>query len=192
MHLIRDISRGRLEGDYIGSTEIKFWPNIVTGGHFTADTKTAGSITLLLQVALPCLLFANTTTTLTLIGGTNTEMAPQVDYMTEVFRPNLEKFGATFDFELIKRGYFPKGGGVVKITINPITVLNAIEMLDQGHLNAVYGWSFVAGTLPIIITEKTANAAVDCLKENFPQVNVELEKYKENRDVAPNNCSGLM
>lgn len=78
VHLMRDISRGCVEGDYIGSTEIKFWPNTVTGGNFTADTKTAGSVTLLLQVALPCLLFGNTTSSLTLCGGTNTEMAPQV------------------------------------------------------------------------------------------------------------------
>lgn len=192
MQLIRDISRGKLQGDYIGSMEIIFWPSTVTGGHFLADTKTAGSITLLLQVALPCLLFTNTTSTLTLIGGTNTEMAPQVDYMTEVFRPNLEKFGATFDFELTKRGYFPKGGGIVKIIVNPIRVLNSVEMLVQGQINAVYGWSFVAGTLPMVIAEKSANAAVACLKHSFPQVNVELERYKESMDVAPHNCAGLM
>lgn len=71
--------------------------------------KTAGSISLLLQVALPLTFFADSDTTLTLQGGTNAEMAPQIDYTTEVFKPVMEKFGATFDFDLIKRGYFPKG-----------------------------------------------------------------------------------
>lgn len=28
----------------------------------------------------------------------------QIDFMTEILRPNIEKFGATFDFDLKKRG----------------------------------------------------------------------------------------
>jgi len=42
------------------------------------------SIGLLIQVALPCILFTNGITTLKLRGGTNAEMAPQIDYTTEV------------------------------------------------------------------------------------------------------------
>lgn len=30
-------------------------------------------------------------------------MAPQVDYIINVFKPMLEKFGATFDCKVIKR-----------------------------------------------------------------------------------------
>lgn len=176
----------------MGSTELKFWPNKITGGKFAADTRTAGSITLLFQISLPCVLFANSPTHLTLSGGTNTEMAPQVDYMTEVFRPNLEKFGATFDFELTRRGYFPKGGGVVKITVNPVKVLNPVNLVSQGDINSIYGWSFVAGSLPMHIAENSADAAMRVLKQNFPQVGCEIERYKENYNIAPHNCSGLM
>lgn len=42
------------------------------------------SIGLLIQVALPCALFANSMSILKLRGGTNAEMAPQFDYTTEV------------------------------------------------------------------------------------------------------------
>ena len=49
--------------------------------------------------------FCNSPVHLDLKGGTNAEMAPQIDFITEVFRPNLEKFGATFDFDLFTRGY---------------------------------------------------------------------------------------
>lgn len=62
------------------------------------------SVPLLLQIALPAALFSDRTTILNLSGGTNCEMAPQIDFTTEIFRPNLEKFGATFDFELSRRG----------------------------------------------------------------------------------------
>jgi RNA 3'-terminal phosphate cyclase (ATP) len=42
------------------------------------------SVGLLIQVALPCILFSNGMTILKLRGGTNAEMAPQIDYITEV------------------------------------------------------------------------------------------------------------
>lgn len=42
------------------------------------------SICLLLQAALPCLLFSKGHTKLRLFGGTNADMAPQIDYLTWV------------------------------------------------------------------------------------------------------------
>lgn len=62
------------------------------------------SVALLLQVSLPLILFTDSPSTLHLKGGTNADMAPQIDFITEIFRPNLEKFGATFDFMLERRG----------------------------------------------------------------------------------------
>lgn len=62
------------------------------------------SITLLLQIALPVSLFCDHNVTLNLKGGTNAEMAPQYDFTIDIFRKNLERFGATFDVELIRRG----------------------------------------------------------------------------------------
>lgn len=192
IHLIRDITNGKLEGDALGSTEIKFWPNKIQAGEYRADTRTAGSVTLLMQVGLPCILFSNAPTSLTLCGGTNTEMAPQVDYMTEIFRPNLEKFGATFDFELVKRGYFPKGGGVIKVYVNPIKSLNGVSLIDQGDVKAISGWSFVAGNLPMHIAQNSADSAVRVLRQYYPNIRTNIERYKEDYNIARDNCSGLM
>jgi RNA 3'-terminal phosphate cyclase (ATP) len=55
----------------------------VTTGGLICDTVFR-SIGLLIQVALPCILFSNGITTLKLRGGTNADMAPQIDYTTEV------------------------------------------------------------------------------------------------------------
>lgn len=41
---------------------------------------------MLLQVALPCSVFADASSQLTLKGGTNAEMAPQIDYTVKVRR----------------------------------------------------------------------------------------------------------
>lgn len=107
------------------------------------------SVALLLQIALPAALFCDRPVVLNLTGGTNCEMAPQIDFSTEIFRPNLEKFGATFDFDLIRRGYFPKGGGLCKISVRPVHHLNPIDLTNVGDVKKYFGWSFVSGTLPI-------------------------------------------
>lgn len=190
LELVTEICNGKLKGGFIGSTEIELWPSKIRGGNYTSFVKTAGSISLLLQVALPCMLFADSDTYLTLGGGTNAEMAPQVDYTTEVFRPILEKFGATFDFDLVRRGYFPKGGGKVEIHVRPVTQLKAVELLEVGNLTSVYGWSFVAGNLPTHLSHTMANAASD--KLNKIQKNVKIERYKEDADIAPDNGFGIV
>lgn len=42
--MIRDLCDGQLEGAEIGSTEIMFTPEKIKGGIHTADTKTAGYV----------------------------------------------------------------------------------------------------------------------------------------------------
>lgn len=192
LKLVSEMTKARVKGDQIGSTEIEFWPQKIFGGLYTADTQTAGSVGLLLQVALPCAYYANCETTLRLKGGTNAEMAPQIDYTTEVFRPVLEKFNATFDFELLRRGYFPKGGGEVVINVSPIISLTPVTLLEQGHIKAIYGWSFVAGTLPIHVAHKMADAATTVIQQEFRSVKVNIERYKENPQMAAGNCTGIM
>lgn len=186
---MRDISSAKLRNAHIGSTSVEFCPGDIKGGSYKALVKTAGSISLLLQVVLPCTLFANGPTRLTLQGGTNAEMAPQVDYTTEVFRPIMEKFGATFDFDLLRRGYFPRGGGEVIVNINPVTELKPINLIERGNILAIYGWSFVAGSLPDGWAKQMADSATNLLKKYGK---VCIESYKEDKKIAPDNCSGIM
>lgn len=149
VELITKICQARTRGNHIGSTEIEFVPNSIKGGNYYADPQTAGSTALLLQVALPVILFADSSVRLTLKGGTNADMAPQIDFLTEIFRPNLEKFGASFDFTLLKRGYFPKGGGHIEIDTRPVKYLNNINITSFGQITELFGWSFVTKNIPL-------------------------------------------
>ncbi|XP_056270699.1 RNA 3'-terminal phosphate cyclase [Pseudoliparis swirei] len=80
LQLVSDLCSGSLQGAAVGSTDISLTPGKIQSGNHTADTKTAGSVCLLLQVALPCALFSDSSSRLILKGGTNAEMAPQIDY----------------------------------------------------------------------------------------------------------------
>ncbi|KRT82383.1 hypothetical protein AMK59_4894 [Oryctes borbonicus] len=190
VELVGKICNAKIKGAQLGSTEIIFFPGRIKGGYYDAQIKTAGSISLLLQVSIPCLLFADGESKLKLQGGTNAEMAPQIEYVTEVFRPIMEKFGATFDFQLNKRGYFPRGGGEVEVSIKPVSKLRPVQMLEQGQVTRLYGWSFVAGAVPLGIAHGMADAAESDLKRYG--INVNVERYKESPDMAEGNCSGIL
>ena len=66
-------------------------------------TPVGRSVGLLLQVSLPCAMFASEPTRLTLRGGTNAAFAPQIDYTLEVFKPLLERFGGNLKCDVRRR-----------------------------------------------------------------------------------------
>jgi RNA 3'-phosphate cyclase len=115
---LEKLSACKAEGAQIGSTELTFHPAEITGTRASINIGTAGSVTLLLQaVLLPCI-FAKKPITLTITGGTDTEWATPIDYFRFVLLPKLQKF-ANIELKLIKRGYYPKGGGEIEVSITP-------------------------------------------------------------------------
>nr|CAD7398544.1 unnamed protein product [Timema poppensis] len=184
--IVCDMSQGKLKGADIGSTEIHFYPGKIISGEYEADTQTAGSICLLLQVALPCALFSDGMTILKLKGGTNAEMAPQFDYTTEVTIRHKH-----FNYFLRVLGYFPRGGGEVHIRVKPVKQLNPINIVDAGQVVRVWGWAFVAGNLPIKVANTMADSATQALLKALPNIEVSIEAYKERTEEAIGTGSGI-
>ncbi|OWR48421.1 RNA 3'-terminal phosphate cyclase [Danaus plexippus] len=189
IQLVANMCQAELKGAYIGSTEIEFTPGKIRGGHYVADTQTAGSISLLIQVALPCALFADGPTIMDLKGGTNADMAPQIDYMDMVFRKILNKFGADFNMQILRRGYFPRGGGHVRVEITPVHMLRSISLMDRGEIGDIGGISFVAGNLPVKFAYQMADGAKHEMGSNH---RLNIRSYKEDRSMAPDNCNGIV
>jgi len=48
---------------------------------------------------------------------------------------------------IFSRGYYPKGGGEVRITVNPVNQLTAVDLSEFGQIKRFFGRAFVAGTL---------------------------------------------
>ncbi len=127
-HLTAIMTLGELcgsecEGAKLGSTEIVFHPKPVSHHKITIDIGTAGSISLLLQSLMPPLLFAGKRVSLTLVGGTDVAWAMPIDYMQHVLFPQLLRF-AKIDVKLVRRGYYPKGAGLVEVKIKPMIKRN--------------------------------------------------------------------
>jgi len=158
----------------IGSSQIKFIPKQLNGGNFVADTKTAGSICLLIQNSLPCLLFAKEQSTLLLRGGTNASHAPQIEYFQYVFSPIAKRFGIHTECHVNRRGYFPKGMGEVCLQIKPIKQLNPIDLTDFGELKCIHIRSFVS-KLSYKVAEIMTNVSYDKLKSFYPNIQIDKE-----------------
>jgi RNA 3'-terminal phosphate cyclase (ATP) len=193
VELLGEICKATVKGASLGSTEVEFNPNTIEQGMYFADPRTAGCISLLIQIVLPVTYFANGPIVLELKGGTNCSMAPQIDFITEVFRPNLEKFGCSFDFDLKKRGYFPKGGGHCVVNINPVKSILPVNLTNFGVVQKLYGWSFVAGSLPVKVAHEMADGAKRGFTRSQQQVrDINIESYKEDHSMAPDNCTGIV
>lgn len=193
LRLVQEICQAKLEGGDLGSTEIKFIPQKINAGNFVAETGTAGSVVLLLQIALPCLIFANGPCQLILKGGTNADMAPQIDYTLMVFKPLIEKLGAKFDCKIIRRGYFPKGGGIVEITSHPVAeTLGNVIMTEKGDVNNISGRSYVAGVLPFKLAHLMADSGTKIIRPHFPGIKMNVERLKEPESSAVGTSNGIV
>ncbi len=194
--LLGEVCNAELKGAEIKSTEIFFTPNKLQPGNYMADTKTAGSLTLLLQNVVPPLLFGKESSALHLRGGTNVSFSPQIEEFQELFIPLVERhFGIKLECQVLKKGYYPQGGGEVFVKINPVvSSLKAISLTDFGELKRVYGRAFVAGSLPIKIAQRMASTAEDELRKKFKNqiTDIKIDAIKEPDHVARATATGIV
>ena len=110
---VAKICRARCEGLVTGSDRIQFIPGDPVRDSINIDIGTAGSIPLVLQAWLPVALHAGGM--LTVSGGTEVVNSPTIDYLYHLHVNFLKQHGANLDLEIQKRGYFPEGGGQVRV-----------------------------------------------------------------------------
>ncbi|KAG8982165.1 hypothetical protein FRC05_000307 [Tulasnella sp. 425] len=192
-----------LTGAGRGSSKVDFQPGTLVTGFFTADTKTAGSTTLLLQVSLPCLLFATRPNSdslrdseLKLRGGTNATKAPPIDFVKFILFPFLDRhFGFSPKLVIRKRGYYPKGQGEINIENIPVLTkpLPSITVTDRGEVTLIRGRAYVAGTLPAHLVRTMANAARKELQQaGYGHRMVDIDEETEPPHAAAGSGSGII
>ncbi|MFQ5648623.1 MAG: RNA 3'-terminal phosphate cyclase [bacterium] len=129
-----EISRARVEGSTIASSQVFFAPRKVATGDFRFAVGTAGSTTLVLQTVLPALISADKPATLTLEGGTHNPFAPPFDFFQKSFLRVLNQMGAKVTADIDQYGFYPVGGGRIHVNIVPCQTLAKLALLDKGEL----------------------------------------------------------
>jgi len=157
---------GEVEGAEVGSPDVAFRPGARRGGEFTIDVGTAGSVMLVLQALLPLAITAPAPTELRLIGGTDIRAAPPADYVRFVLLPLLAAMGARVEFALLRRGYYPRGGGEVLVRVQP-GLLSALVREASGVPERIEGVVHSA-RLPAHVAERMERRAVEVLRDLAP------------------------
>ncbi|MBW2981127.1 RNA 3'-terminal phosphate cyclase [Candidatus Woesearchaeota archaeon] len=189
---LEKLCNAKAEGAKLASEYLKYYPRKIKGQTLEVDIGTAGSISLLLQsLLIPCF-FADKNVRLRIIGGTEGKWAMPYDYLKEILVPQLKRFCDKIDVKLVKRGYYPKGGGIVDIKIIPKYKLadfsnfdefykkvkeeNKIELIEQGNLMQIKGVSHASlGLQNAKVAERQANSAKNILNKYKCPIDIRAE-----------------
>jgi RNA 3'-terminal phosphate cyclase (ATP) len=165
---LQQICQGSLSGGEIGSSEIRFKPGgEVKGGYYEWDIGTAGSTTLLAMTLLPAACFATGAMSFKISGGLFQDFAPSAYHMQYVFFPVLSKMGINARLSIIRPGYVPRGGGVVEVTVEPLTgKIKPISLLSQGDVVGIEGVALASHLKERRVSERMVEKCNQVLKSN--------------------------
>ena len=162
VHAAARIAGAQIEGAEIGSTTLTFAPGPVQPGDYEFAVGTAGSTTLVLQTVLPALLTGGRVCCLRLQGGTHNPHAPPFDFLEKAFLPLLARMGARIEARLERYGFFPAGGGDIRLRVVPCAQLSALYLDERGALQQTYAEAVVAN-LPVGIASRELKIVKDRL-----------------------------
>ena len=180
---VAELVGAKVEGLKIGSSEVRFFPSKPRAGNFRVDIGTAGSVALVLQALMPAAAFAPGTVRVVISGGTNAAMAPQIDYTINVLLPILARMGYKASIEVLRRGCYPRGGGLVRAAIKPVKCLKPLVMVERGKVKEVKGVSWCE-RLPRHVAVRQAEAARRTLTERGLE-NVDVKVEVGNTSLSP-------
>jgi RNA 3'-terminal phosphate cyclase (ATP) len=161
------ICNGKVEGCFIGSTEIVFKPNGIIPGTYKFDIGTAGSTSLVLQTLFWPLTIAERASSLVISGGTHVPWSPCYHYLAWHWLEFIERIGFNADLNLVLAGYYPKGGGTIRANIATGGSITGINLMTRGKLLQVKGLSAVSN-LPRKIAERQRNRVVSRIGSSYP------------------------
>lgn len=118
----------------------------LSGGTYTVDIETAGSVTLLFEALLPLATILDAPLSVTATGGTDVKWSPPVDYFRYVKLPTVRAHGLVAACEVGRRGFYPNGGGRLTLHLAP-SELDPIDRGERGPIEGVRLYSTESASL---------------------------------------------
>ena len=169
------LCNGEVMGLHVGSGEVTIKPGRIAGGNLRIDVGTAGAIGLIIQAMMLPATKARSPQLLFIRGGTDVPWAPTIGYVQEVTLPILAHMGYSGEVALIKRGYFPRGGGEVSVALQRAD-LSPLQLLEQGTIQLIRGRSHASDALrQRRVAERQREGAMACLKKAGVPCEIEVE-----------------
>jgi RNA 3'-terminal phosphate cyclase (ATP) len=154
----------RVYGNDLHSSTLVFEPGSVVAGDYTFDVGGASSAVLLMQVIYLPLVLAGAPSTLVVNGGTHVPFSPPFPYLEDAWLPMLAAMEIEVDLALVKPGFFPRGGGTLRLATRGTGIQGTLRLGAMGELDGVTIRS-ITGNLPFHVGERQLDHAIDFLKE---------------------------
>ena len=163
MHATRavaEIFSARVENLKVGAEWIRFVPkpDNYEGGELRIDTGTAGSIPMILQTIIPAVALSGKSLSVQVTGGTDVKMSPTADYLRFIMHNAYKNIGINFSLNILKRGYYPKGGGVIQAEISPCKNISSFDLLNRRNVEPKI--ASVCCQLPKSVAERQISSAL--------------------------------
>jgi RNA 3'-terminal phosphate cyclase (ATP) len=171
------IGQAQVNGDSKGSTDLVFKPGKVKPGKYRFDIGTAGATGLVLHTLyLPLMLGADAPSELTLTGGTHVSTSPCFHFLDVTWRAYLAALGMRLRLEMVRPGFYPRGGGEVRVFLQPCKEVGTLKLLQRGQVK-VTGFSAIA-ELPDQVAKRQARRARYRLEQQGLDLNIAEETWE--------------
>ncbi|MCK5289518.1 MAG: RNA 3'-terminal phosphate cyclase [Candidatus Aenigmarchaeota archaeon] len=182
---VAELCNAKTEGVSVGSEEIDFFPQEIETKHLSVKISTAGSIGLVLQALLIPAMHVKDRIEINIEGGaTFGKWSPPLLYTKYVLFPILLKMGYKAEMEIVRHGYYPRGGAEVKVVIHPLTELKGIDLSERGKLVRICGIAHSSDILTkALVSEKSAESARKFLWERY-DVPIDIDVQYSKSDSA--------
>lgn len=173
---IADVSGGCFQGNHIGSRELAYFPGSSPAGARDAwDIGSAGSTVLLALALLPVLAFRQEGTAVELRGGLFQDFAPTFYHFQHALLPLLRRMGIDAEAEMLRPGYVPRGGGVLRLRVSPVRGRIRPLVIDgAGEVQSVWGIALASHLAQRQVAERMALAANDLFARRGWQARFEI------------------
>jgi RNA 3'-terminal phosphate cyclase (ATP) len=153
-----EVGDASVEGASMGSVTLVFVPKTLRAGDYRFSIGTAGSTTLVLQTILLPLILADGASTVAIEGGTHNPAAPPFEFLERAFLPLLRRMGAEIELTLVRPGFYPAGGGAIRVSIAPSNALGVLDLERRGEIVSRRIRAVVAN-LPYTIAQREVQTA---------------------------------
>jgi RNA 3'-terminal phosphate cyclase (ATP) len=185
--IIAELFHGKFENLKVGSEWIRFSPSDrFDGGSVKFDIGTAGSIPLTLMTVVPAVSLSNNSIQIEITGGTDVKGSPIIDYIKNVVTKSYLTIGLKFSIDVLKRGYYPNGGGKVLSTIHPCRSPATVELLESRHLEPKI--ISVCSQLPMHIAKRQVSSALVALEKK----NIRCNNYTASMENSNSPGSSIL
>jgi RNA 3'-terminal phosphate cyclase (ATP) len=146
------------------SCDLVFEPGAVVPGKYHFAIGTAGATGLVLQTLFLPLARAATPSTVVVQGGTHVDHSPVFHFLDVTWRAYMEKLGLNIKLRMIRPGFYPRGGGVVEMEVQPAPHIRGLRLTQRSAVTRLIGFSAAAG-LPESIAQRQARRAAVRLRD---------------------------